>query len=256
MTLPYSLDESDRRATLGLIVLQADETVDPDFRWLMPHGSVRLYPSRVHSPPEITMESLPTMQEALPAAIRLLPPAADIAVIGYACTSASAVLGEERVAEIVRTARPDVAVTNPLSALKAACRALGIRRLAVVSPYVPDVSQSLIDRLEAAGIAVPTIASFGQKEERIVARIAPASVHAAILETARRTPCDAIFASCTNLRAVEVVAEAERTLGMPVLSSNLVLAWHMLRLAGIEDRLGCGGALSEVATLAEAAVSP
>ena len=44
---------------------------------------------------------------------------------------------------------------------------------------------------------------------------------------------DAVFVSCTNLRSLSVIAEAEARIGKPVLSSNLVLGWHMLRLAGL-----------------------
>jgi len=44
---------------------------------------------------------------------------------------------------------------------------------------------------------------------------------------------DAIFLSCTNLRTLDVIAPIEERIGKPVLSSNLVLSWHMCRLAQI-----------------------
>ncbi len=43
---------------------------------------------------------------------------------------------------------------------------------------------------------------------------------------------DALFLSCTNLRTLPVIAALEETIGLPVLASNTVLAWHMARLAG------------------------
>ncbi len=43
---------------------------------------------------------------------------------------------------------------------------------------------------------------------------------------------DAVFVSCTTLRVAGIVEAAERQLGKPVISSNLALAWHSLRLAG------------------------
>ena len=55
--------------------------------------------------------------------------------------------------------------------------------------------------------------------------------------------CDAVFASCTNLRAMEIIPEAEDILGKPVLCSNQVLGWHMLRLAGIDSDQPAGGRL-------------
>jgi maleate isomerase len=43
------------------------------------------------------------------------------------------------------------------------------------------------------------------------------------------------------LRVARIVEEAEALIGKPVTSSNHALAWHMLRLAGInDDILGFG----------------
>lgn len=241
--LSYRSEETPARAALGLIVLQSDETVDPDFRRLIPYPDVRVYPSRVRCADEVTLESLPTMRATLPEAAALLPGAAGMRALGYGCTSASAVMGEAVVADLFAEVWPGVPSTNPLTALKAACAALGVRRLAIVSPYVPDVSAALIGRLQDAGIEIPQVSSFGEKAERVVARIAPASILEAIVETGRSSDCDAVFASCTNLRAYEVLEEAEEALGKPVLCSNQVLAWHMMRLAGLEDPIPGAGRL-------------
>ena len=42
-----------------------------------------------------------------------------------------------------------------------------------------------------------------------------------------------VFVSCTNLRALEVVAEVERATGAACLCSNLCLVWHAARLSGV-----------------------
>ncbi|MDG1084956.1 MAG: Asp/Glu racemase, partial [Planktotalea sp.] len=55
--------------------------------------------------------------------------------------------------------------------------------------------------------------------------------------------CDGVFISCTSLRAAGIVEQAERQLGKPVTSSNHALAWHLLRLAGIDDGLDGFGQL-------------
>jgi maleate cis-trans isomerase len=44
-----------------------------------------------------------------------------------------------------------------------------------------------------------------------------------------------VFVSCTNLRVASIIETAEARLGKPVTSSNHALAWHLLRLAGIQD---------------------
>lgn len=233
MRLSYELDDKPARPGLGLIVLGVDETVEDDFRRLIPADRARLYHTRIESAPNLTAETIPLMAGRLTAAAALLPGAAGLNVIGYACTSGATLLGERTVTDLVNAAHPGVQVTDPLGALKAACRALGIRRLGLVSPYVAAVSDALVGALTDDGITVGCVATFDQEEERLVARISPASIRQALLRVGADPACDAVFASCTNLRAVEVLDDARHELGKPVLASNQVLAWHMARLAGI-----------------------
>lgn len=244
MTLTYDLEATPpRKAALGLILLSIDETIERDFRRLLP-ADVALYHSRVPSSPDLTAETIRTMEATLPEAAALLPRAAGLEAVGYGCTSGATVLGEAEVARMIAASHPGTPATNPLTALKAACDALGVKRLGLVSPYVEDVSESLRAALEAHGVAVTAFGSFGQKEERLVARIAKPSIIEAMTAIGSADGVDAVFASCTNLRAVDVLAEVEAALGKPALASNQVLAWHMLRLAGVGGRIDSLGALA------------
>lgn len=230
---PYTLDSSDR-PTLGLIVLQTDETIEPDFRRLLP-ATVNLYVSRVPSGLEVSRETLGAMERHLPAAAALLPGAARFDAIGYGCTSGTSVIGAARVAELIREGAGTEAVTEPVSALIAATRHLGVKRLGFLSPYVEAVSSVLCDLLRTSGLEIPTFGSFNVAEEAKVVRIAPQSVIDAATSLADQADIDAIFLSCTNLRSLDVIEPIEERIGIPVLSSNQVLAWHMGRLAGIAD---------------------
>ena len=57
----------------------------------------------------------------------------------------------------------------------------------------------------------------------------------ATLEIGASDLCDGVFISCTNLRAAPIIEKAESILKKPVTASNHALAWHMIRLAGIQD---------------------
>ena len=230
MRLSYEL-EARRPPQIGLIVLQSDETIEPDMQRLLP-GHVELLVSRVPSGTEVTSETLSAMQDHLTRAASLLPGGARFSAVGYGCTSGTAEIGAERVAELVRAGVDTPAVTNPASALIAACAHLGVTRLGLVSPYIASVSNRLREVLGAAGITTPGFGSFDEPLEANVVRISSASVEAAALAVADSADCDAVFLSCTNLRTLDVIAPLEARLGKPVLSSNLVLAWHLCRLAG------------------------
>ncbi|MCC1493384.1 aspartate/glutamate racemase family protein [Cognatishimia sp. F0-27] len=231
------------RANLGLVVLRSDETLEADFRRVLPAEGVALYVTRIPSSTEVSSETLAAMEQHISGAAGLLPPRVAFDCIGYGCTSASALIGTEQVATLVRTGRMTRAVTDPLSALVAACRALGLRRLGLVTPYVATVSEGLRGALKGQGIATPVLASFEEAEETRVARIDAPSLAGAVRHVAGQGGVDAVFLSCTNLRTFDVIAPLEAELGLPVLSSNQVLIWHMFETAGIAERRSDLGAL-------------
>lgn len=241
MPLSYDLD-IDRGTAMGLIVLQTDELMEFELGRLFLGLGLRVYQNRIPSLPEVRPETLSMMGESMTETAAMLPHQTGIGVIGYGCTSGATILGEDRVAALVQTAHPGVPVTNPLSALKAACGSLGVARLGLVSPYVAEVTDALIAALQDAGITVSSYGSFEQVDDQTVARISPRSTLDAMLEIGAGD-CDAVFASCTNLRAWEIVPEAEAALNKPVLCSNQVIGWHMLRLAGINAPVAGGGRL-------------
>lgn len=228
-SLRYSLS-GDHPPTLGLIVLQVDETIEDEFRRLIAPAT-RLHVTRVASGDALTPDTIAAMENRLPAAAALLPPAARFDAVGYACTSGAALIGPGRVRALVQTAAQTRAVTDPLTAALAALAARGVRRVGLLSPYVPAVAAPLVRAFGDAGLEVTATLSFGEEVEARVARIDAASVRAAARTLARQGRPDALFLSCTNLRTLDLIPELETALGLPVLSSNSALAWHMGQLA-------------------------
>ncbi len=228
---PYQLDD-DEPKTLGLIVLQADESIEGDFRRLMP-DSIRLFASRVPSALEVTNATLAEMEGHLASAAGLLPRGPKFDVVGYGCTSGTAEIGATTIAQRVREGVDTDAVTEPVSALVAACGALTVTRLGFLSPYVEPVSDKLRGVLQDHGITTPEFGTFAEPVEEKVARILETSTLEAAWQLAQKGGIDALFLSCTNLRTLNIIEPLERELEIPVLSSNQVLAWHMQGLAGI-----------------------
>lgn len=229
-SFPYAMFE-DTRPKLGLIVLQSDETIEDELRRILP-DAVSLNVSRVPSSTRVTLETLGAMEQHLTQAAGLFPADKFFDVAGYGCTSASAQIGSDRVADLIRAGTHAQSVTEPVSALIAACRAGGIRRLAFLSPYIESVSGHLRAALAEHGIDTPVFGSFNEADEHRVAHIDPPSLLGAARSLMQGAEVDAIFSSCTNVKMFGVIPELQREFGIPVLSSNLVLGWHMLHLAG------------------------
>jgi len=213
------------KATLGLVVLQADETLEQDFRYLFPDRDIAIYVSRIPSGDELSTDSIAAMEAELPRGARLLPRAARFDAVAYGCTSGTTLIGAEAVARMLRQGVETPVVTDPLTAALAALKALGVQRLGLVTPYVESIAAPVSDAFVSAGFAVGEVLTFGEEVEARVARIAPESIKAAARAAAKGA--DAVFLSCTNLRTLDSIDALEAELGIPVLSSNQVLAWHM-----------------------------
>jgi len=198
---------------------------------------VAIYHARLANEAEVTPETLVQMELEVPKAAALLPEYLGLKAIGYGCTSGSTIIGEQRVSELIQMNNPTVPTSNPLTAAKAALKRLGIKRLGLVTPYRPDVTELMQARFEEAGIVIQSVGSFYQQDDRVVGRITSDAILEAALTIGQNDLVDGVFISCTSLRAAGIIEQAEAALGKPVTASNHALAWHLLRLAGIRDEV-------------------
>lgn len=236
--LRFSTDSgSGERARIGLLVLESDQTMEWEFRALTDLPGVSVYHARLANEVTVTPETLGRMEAELPVAAGLLPDYMGLKSIGYGCTSGATIIGEARVAEIIGRSHPGVPSTNPLTAAKAALSTLGVRRLGLLTPYAPDVTAAMQEKFTAAGIDVTVVGSFYEESDLVVGKIEAKSILQAAISVGGSDDVDGVFISCTSLRAAGIIEEAERALQKPVTASNHALAWHLLRLAGIGDKL-------------------
>lgn len=234
------------RARIGLVVLATDYTIEHEFRNMITLAGVDVYHARIENSPAITPETLRAMGPKITSTAELLLPGDKVDVLAFGCTSASIVLGSDFVAGKLNAAKPDTPTTNPAFAAFAAFRALGARRIGVLTPYERSVNDLVQGALEAAGFEVPVFASFNEPQDPVVAAIDAGSLKAAIARIKAAAQVDAVFISCTSVRIAGDVTALEAELDLPVTSSNHALAWHCLRLAGIDDQIPALGRLFTV----------
>ncbi len=245
--LPCTLDEGiGRRASIGLLVLATDQTMEYEFRSLIRQSGVALYESRLLNDADITPATLRAMRERIAPAAELILPGCKLDVVAFGCTSASMELGEEEVFRQIHSVRPEVACTTPITAAFAAFKALGARRIGVLTPYSAEVNAGVRRYLDGNGVDVAAFATFDKRDDRDAARISPESIAAGIKALARGARLDCVFVSCTSLRLAEIVEQVEAETGIPVTSSDHALAWHCLRLAGVRDVVAGAGRLFQI----------
>ncbi|HAI32712.1 MULTISPECIES: Asp/Glu racemase [Thalassospira] len=226
--LLYSPEPVGPAGRVGLITLATDFNSEDDLRAILP-DDLRLFTTRIENANPVTVENLQAMAKDLPRAAKTLLPGYGVDVAIFGCTSGTAVTGSDKIAALINQGMPGTKVTNPLLASELALRAVGAQKIAILTPYLPDVTQSVADGFADKGFDVTRVMGFGLDNDFDMTALPPK----AILEGALKvnTPdADAVFISCTAIRSAEIIAEAERLLEKPVITSNQALVWHALNL--------------------------
>jgi maleate cis-trans isomerase len=182
--------------------------------------------------------------DALPAAVRSLTEVR-LAVIVLAHTGVSYLNGAGREAALAARLGElaGTRATTAAGAITAGLRQLGVKRLALATPYPESISAAGRAFWEASGFAIvgyhrlPDVANiYEETEERAFTLGRAADVAAA----------EAVLISGTGLPTAGIIERLERELGKPVVTSQQAALWRALRLAGIADAVpGFGRLLRE-----------
>lgn len=234
------------RARIGLIVPSTNTINEAEFWRLAPPG-VTIHSARATSTGEFSEAYFERLREAGRRCADDLA-TAEVDIIAYGCTSGSIVCPlEEIVSDLTaRTGLPAIATAG---SVVAALRALGIRRVAVATPYVDFINEREEEFLRTHGFEVTSLHGLKlgetQAERRSIGRVPPEHVYR-MARICDRPEAEAIFISCTNLATLDVIARIEADLGKPVVTSNQACFWQCLRSLGIPDRIeGYGRLLME-----------
>ena len=239
---PPLFDEGPGRFRIGLVALSNDYVTERDFMNMRPNDDVVIYTSRVPNTPDCTVETLQQMQPHITQAASLIVPEGRLDVIAYSCTSGTAVMGFDKVQALIQAARPGIPCVTPITSSLAALDQFGAKRIAVLTPYVDDVNVDIAKYLEASGQKISAFTSFKIASNEAMAKISPESIYQTAL-TADRDDADALFISCTAIRAVDVIEKIEQKLGKPVITAVQAMFWQALRLAGFNEKISGYGQL-------------
>jgi maleate isomerase len=133
-------------------------------------------------------------------------------------------------------------VTAPTHATLAALAALGVTRVALLTPFFPAGDAAAKAFLEQAGIEVVRVLGLRAPGPVAIARVPLDRLREAMREL-DGPDVQAVVQVGTNLPFAGVARAAEAELGKPVLATNPVTYWHALRRAGISDRVAGAGRL-------------
>lgn len=238
-------DNYGEKVRIGLIALCDDLAVDRDFARLVPDDRVALVTSRIYLEQPNSPKTFLDMADRIPDVVRLLCPLLRLDSIVFGCTSATSVIGEARVAELVRSARPGVHVTNPGTGAIAALRALKARKVSIITPYTVGNTANVVKMISGGGFEPTQVSCFGFDTDMGIGSV-PRSAYLAQAQKVDHGDADAVFVSCTATKALDAIADIEAATGLPCVTSNQAAFWHAMTLAGWNEPIpGYGRLLNE-----------
>ena len=240
------------RARIGVLVPPGNPTVEPEFYMMAPAG-VTIHFARLQG-----FQSLSTPGAAAGMEERTLAYLAELAgpakalgsvnpsVVILAHTASSYATGfanEPQLLDCLASLTSTTTITAARAVLSA-LQQLGVRKLALGTPYPEAISVKGKAFWEAAGFDIvgyqrlPEVQNIYAENEQRAYQLA---------RQANTPDADAVFLSGTGLPTVGVLEALEQDLKKPVISSNQASLWQALRLAGVRQAItGFGSLLREI----------
>ncbi|QPP06114.1 Asp/Glu racemase [Streptomyces bathyalis] len=156
---------------------------------------------------------------------------------GHHCTA------EDEITAVLKGQGAEVPVVSSAGALLSGIEALGAKRVAVITPYMKPLTETVVNYIEDAGTEVVDSLSLEVPDNLAVARLDPSGLreHWRRLDLAR---ADAIVLSaCVQMPSLPAVQHVEDASGLPVLTAATATTHRILTELGLEASVPDAGAL-------------
>jgi maleate isomerase len=213
--------KTTRRTRIALLVPSSNTVMENDLHNALPREHFTVHTDRMFLI-ETTRDAEIRMIEdyASAAAKDLATVNPDLLVFG--CTSAGSLFGLEYDAKTCRNLGelagcPALGVVNAVSD---ALERVDARKIAVITPYIKDLTQSVADALGNGKREIVAAHGMGISVNVELADPTPGDIVRFAKEKLESASFDTLFVSCTNFRALEAKKELEELFGVHVVTSN------------------------------------
>ena len=228
---------------MGIAVPQANTTVEPEMQRLLGARHTVLTARMTSSSPDARQRLLDYF-DTLGHSLGQFD-VAPLQVAGFACTGSSYLAGpnEESVRLKAVSAMRGYPVLSAAQSISQALAVLGARRVALLSPYPAWLSDAGQAYWKACGLAITHVVGLPEEllDTRNIYKLRTSAV-LQMFDSLEIAGCDAVLMSGTGMPSLGVMAQ--RHLAVPVLSSNLCLAWAMRCV--VEPHVPADGLLTDM----------
>ncbi len=242
-----------KRQRIGLIVPSSNITLETELPALLRRQGVRTHRRfSIHSHRlglrDVTLDSLRAMNQQAEHAGALLGHASVDALV-YGCLIAAISEGpgahriiESRLEESVGDAGRSIPVISSAGALINTLKRGGYRRVGVLAPYHPSLTQKLVSYFAHEDIDVHATHSLNITDNLQVGQLDPMK----LLDSLKHFPdsLDAlVLSACVQMPSLEAIAAAEARLDIPVITALTATTSELLHTLGQTPRIEGAGCL-------------
>lgn len=146
---------------------------------------------------------------------------AELDLFVFGCTSGGSLFGLDYDRKICRELgeAANCESLGTISAVNQTLDARGFTKLAIITPYIEDLTQAVAKAAETDARRV--VAAHGMNiSVNVELTPTPSEIVAFAADRLRGVEFDGVFVSCTNFRSLEAIPELEAALRAPVVTSN------------------------------------
>src|SRR5699024_1129403 len=164
---------------------------------------------------------------------------AAVDVIGYACLVAVMTQGagaheriEGHLSEVVRANGSDASVVSSAGALVRTLRDLGLSKVALVAPYVPSLTATVIEYLRGYGVDTLDWVTLAVTDNCDVGRLDAESLLDHVRGLELRGVEGIVLSACVQMPSLPAVERVEAETGLPVVTAATATTREIIRALG------------------------
>ena len=210
-----------RRSRIGLLVPSSNTVMETDLHRALSDERYTIHTDRMFLVETTRAAEITMIEKHAPLAAKDLSTIhPDLLVFG--CTSGGSLFGLDYDARLCRDLG-EIAGCPALGVITAVSDALTAangRQIAIITPYVEDLTRSVACALEGDGRQIIAADGMGISANIEIAAVEPEQIIRFATERLRGLTFDTLLVSCTNFRALEAKSALEQAIGRNVVTSN------------------------------------